>query len=266
MYGIALAASGMLGTIATYLASDNAAGIAEMAGMVCKLCEITDALDARMVYLTQIILVLFLKNTLLLATALLSVALFGAFISRARIMAVNVSSPKVFIGLIVKLCCLPYCFSTMAMTGVGKAALKTVEEMSTDASLKKLIPTDALVILTPLVVGNFFGVHTCSSCWLTGFCCAGCYLIFERRWGLVRIMQRNTWSPSVLLSSNAVSIYVTRAKGDLHKAAVISATVGVPLKDTSGPSLNVLSKLMAVESLMFAPFFAAHGGLLLKPL
>ncbi|CAL9153755.1 unnamed protein product [Musa hybrid cultivar] len=260
MYGIALAASGMLGTIATYLASDNAAGIAEMAGMVCKLCEITDALDARM----DNTLVLFLKNTLLLATALLSVALFGAFISRARIMAVNVSSPKVFIGLIVKLCCLPYCFSTMAMTGVGKAALKTVEEMSTDASLKKMIPTDALVILTPLVVGNFFGVHTCSSCWLTGFCCAGCYLIFERRWGLVRIMQRNTWSPSILLSSNAVSIYVTRAKGDLHKAAVISATVGIPLKDTSGPSLSVLSKLMAVESLMFALFFSAHGGLLLK--
>ncbi|CAL9775707.1 unnamed protein product [Musa acuminata subsp. burmannicoides] len=190
MYGIALAASGMLGTIATYLASDNAAGIAEMAGMVCKLCEITDALDARM----DNTLVLFFKNTLLLASQLSSLLLyFGAFISRARIMAVNVSSPKVFIGLIEKLCCLPYCFSTMAMTGVGKAALKTVEEMSTDASLKKMIPTDALVILTPLVVGNFFGVHTCSSCWLTGFCCAGCYLIFECRWGLVRIMQINTW-------------------------------------------------------------------------
>ncbi|RRT48630.1 hypothetical protein B296_00051005 [Ensete ventricosum] len=68
-----------------------------------------------------------------------------------------------------------------------------------------------------------------------------------------------------LLAGSLVSAgQFTRAKGDLHKASVIGATVGDPLKDTSGPSLNILIKLMAVESLMFAPFFAAHGGLFLK--
>ncbi|CAL9107672.1 unnamed protein product [Musa textilis] len=225
MYGIALAASGMLGTIATYMANDNAARIAEMTGMVCKLCEITDALDASGDTTAAIGKV-----------SLVSVTLFGAFISRARIMAVNVLSPIVFNWINCE-AMLPHCFSAMAMTGVGKAALKMCQDdkMSTDASLKEMIPPDALVILTPLVVGNFFGVHTCSSCWLTGSCRAGCYLIFEHRWGLIRIMQRNTWSPSVLLSSDAVSIYpsVVESKTHMSNSIFVGSLCADPLKDTS---------------------------------
>ncbi|RZS15189.1 hypothetical protein BHM03_00046997 [Ensete ventricosum] len=175
MYGIAVAALGMLSTIATGLAidaygpiSDNAGGIAEMAGMSHRIRERTDALDAA-------------GNT---------------------------------------------------TAAIGK--------ISTDASIKEMIPPGALVMLTPHIVGTFFGVETLSGV-LAG--------------SLVSGVQAGA-------SEHAMSL---GPKGsDPHKAAVIGDTIGDPLKDTSGPSLNILTKLMAVESLVFAPFFATHGGLLFK--
>ncbi|RZR86936.1 hypothetical protein BHM03_00014233 [Ensete ventricosum] len=245
MYGIAVAALGMLSTIATGLAidaygpiSDNAGGIAEMAGMSHRI------------------------------PALVSLALFGAFVSRAAISTVDVLTPKVFIGLLVG-AMLPYWFSAMTMKSVGSAALKMVEEVrrqfnnipglmegtakpdyatcvkiSTDASIREMIPPGALVMLTPLIVGTLFGVETLSGV-LAGSLVSGVQV-----------------SGEISTSEHAKSL---GPKGSApHKAAVIGDTIGDPLKDTSGPSLNILIKLMAVESLVFAPFFATHGGLLFK--
>ncbi|KAL9681936.1 hypothetical protein QQ045_013728 [Rhodiola kirilowii] len=186
MYGIAVAALGMLSTMATGLAidaygpiSDNAGGIAEMAGMSHRIRERTDALDAAGNTTAAIG-----KGFAIGSAALVSLALFGAFVSRAAITTVDVLTPKVFIGLIVG-AMLPYWFSAMTMKSVGSAALKMVEEVrrqfntipglmegtakpdyatcvkiSTDASIKEMIPPGALVMLTPLIVGIFFGVET----------------------------------------------------------------------------------------------------------
>ncbi|KAE9445846.1 hypothetical protein C3L33_22263, partial [Rhododendron williamsianum] len=286
MYGIAVAALGMLSTIATGLAidaygpiSDNAGGIAEMAGMSHKIRKITDALDAAGNTTAAIG-----KGFAIGSAALVSLALFGAFVSRAGINSVDVLTPKVFIGLLVG-AMLPYWFSAMTMKSVGSAALKMVEEVrrqfndipglmegtakpdyascvkiSTDASLKAMIPPGALVMLTPLIAGTFFGVETLAGV-LAGSLVSGVQ---------VAISASNTggaWdNAKKYIEAGATEHARTLGpKGsDAHKAAVIGDTVGDPLKDTSGPSLNILIKLMAVESLVFAPFFAAHGGLLFK--
>ncbi|KAG5523283.1 hypothetical protein RHGRI_035188 [Rhododendron griersonianum] len=249
MYGVAMAALGMLSTIATGLAID-AYGPGFAIG----------------------------------SAALVSLALFGAFVSRAGISVVNVLSPKVFIGLIVG-AMLPYWFSAMTMKSVGSAALKMVEEVrrqfntipglmegtakpdyatcvkiSTDASIKEMIPPGALVMLTPLIVGTLFGVETLSGV-LAGSLVSGVQ---------IAISASNTggaWDNAKKYIEAGASEHARTLgpKGsDPHKAAVIGDTIGDPLKDTSGPSLNILIKPMAVESLVFAPFFATHGGLLFK--
>lgn len=286
MYGIAVAALGMLSTIATGLAidaygpiSDNAGGIAEMAGFSHKIRERTDALDAAGNTTAAIG-----KGFAIGSAALVSLALFGAFVSRAAISTVDVLTPKVFIGLIVG-AMLPYWFSAMTMKSVGSAALKMVEEVrrqfknipglmegtakpdyatcvkiSTDASLKEMIPPGALVMLTPLIVGTLFGVETLSGV-LAGALVSGVQ---------VAISASNTggaWDNAkkyIEAGASKAARELGPKGSDAHKAAVIGDTIGDPLKDTSGPSLNILIKLMAVESLVFAPFFATHGGLLFK--
>eukprot|EP00252_Welwitschia_mirabilis_P022581 TRINITY_DN614_c0_g1_i2.p1 TRINITY_DN614_c0_g1~~TRINITY_DN614_c0_g1_i2.p1 ORF type:complete len:693 (-),score=96.51 TRINITY_DN614_c0_g1_i2:671-2749(-) len=286
MYGISVAALGMLSTIATGLAidaygpiSDNAGGIAEMAGMSHKIRERTDALDAAGNTTAAIG-----KGFAIGSAALVSLALFGAFVSRAAISTVNVLTPKVFIGLIVG-AMLPYWFSAMTMKSVGSAALKMVEEVrrqfkcmpglmegttkpdyatcvkiSTDASIKEMIPPGALVMLTPLIVGILFGVETLSGV-LAGALVSGVQ---------VAISASNTggaWDNAkkyIEAGASKAARELGPKGSDAHKAAVIGDTIGDPLKDTSGPSLNILIKLMAVESLVFAPFFATHGGLLFK--
>nr|CAD1825802.1 unnamed protein product [Ananas comosus var. bracteatus] len=288
MYGIAVAALGMLSTIATGLAidaygpiSDNAGGIAEMAGMSHRIRERTDALDAAGNTTAAIGKVLYKvgggsvhgsidgKGFAIGSAALVSLALFGAFVSRAQISTVDVLTPKVFIGLIVG-AMLPYWFSAMTMKSVGSAALKMVEEVrrqfnsipgliegtakpdyatcvkiSTDASIKEMIPPGAL--------NSFRG-----PCRLSSLRSADCYLC---------IQHGGAWDNAKKYIEAGASEHARSLgpKGsDPHKAAVIGDTIGDPLKDTSGPSLNILIKLMAVESLVFAPFFAAHGGLLFK--
>ncbi|KGN65098.1 hypothetical protein Csa_004550 [Cucumis sativus] len=286
MYGIAVAALGMLSTIATGLAidaygpiSDNAGGIAEMAGMSHRIRERTDALDAAGNTTAAIG-----KGFAIGSAALVSLALFGAFVSRAGVVVVDLLTPKVFIGLIVG-AMLPYWFSAMTMKSVGSAALKMVEEVrrqfntipglmegtakpdyatcvkiSTDASIKEMIPPGALVMLTPLIVGILFGVETLSGV-LAGSLVSGVQ---------IAISASNTggaWDNAKKYIEAGTSEHARTLgpKGsDPHKAAVIGDTIGDPLKDTSGPSLNILIKLMAVESLVFAPFFASHGGILFK--
>ncbi|KAK4719270.1 hypothetical protein R3W88_017608 [Solanum pinnatisectum] len=286
MYGIAVAALGMLNTIATGLAidaygpiCDNAGGIAEMAEMSHRIRERTDALDAAGNTTAAIG-----KGFAIGSAALVSLALFGAFVSRASISTVDVLTPEVFIGLIVG-AMLPYWFSAMTMKSVGSAALKMVEEVrrqfntipglmeglarpdyatcvkiSTDASIKEMIPPGALVMLTPLIVGIFFGVETLSGV-LAGALVSGVQ---------IAISASNTggaWdNAKKYIEAGALEHARTLGpKGsEPHKAAVIGDTIGDPLKDTSGLSLNILIKLMAVESLVFAPFFATHGGILFK--
>ncbi|CAN6980367.1 unnamed protein product [Brassica rapa subsp. trilocularis] len=284
MYGVAVAALGMLSTIATGLAidaygpiSDNAGGIAEMAGMSHRIRERTDALDAAGNTTAAIG-----KGFAIGSAALVSLALFGAFVSRAGVHTVDVLTPKVIIGLLVG-AMLPYWFSAMTMKSVGSAALKMVEEVrrqfntipglmegtakpdyatcvkiSTDASIKEMIPPGCLVMLTPLIVGFFFGVETLSGV-LAGSLVSGVQ---------IAISASNTggaWDNAKKYIEAGVSEHAKSLgpKGsEPHKAAVIGDTIGDPLKDTSGPSLNILIKLMAVESLVFAPFFATHGGIL----
>ncbi|PAN17382.1 hypothetical protein GQ55_3G119400 [Panicum hallii var. hallii] len=284
MYGIALAALGMLSTIATGLAidaygpiSDNAGGIAEMSGMPHRVRDRTDALDAAGNTTAAIG-----KGFAIGSAALVSLALFGAYVSRAGIKAVDVLSPRVFVGLLVG-AMLPYWFSAMTMRSVGSAALRMVEEVrrqfdtipglaeglatpdyatcvriSTDASLRKMMAPGALVMLSPLVAGTLFGVETLAGL-LAGALVSGVQVAISAS------NSGGAWDNAKKyieagMSEEARSL---GPKGsEAHKAAVIGDTIGDPLKDTSGPSLNILIKLMAVESLVFAPFFAAHGGII----
>ncbi|KAM0867062.1 hypothetical protein ACQ4PT_042244 [Festuca glaucescens] len=284
IYGIAIAALGMLSTVATGLAidaygpiSDNAGGIAEMAGMSRRIRQRTDALDAAGNTTAAIG-----KGFAIGSAALVSLALFGAFVSRARVTVINVLSPKVFAGMLVG-AMLPYWFSAMTMKSVGSAALKMVEEVrrqfstipglmegratpdyascvriSTDASLREMMPPGALVLLAPLVTGTFFGVHTLAGL-LAGALVSGVQVAISAS------NSGGAWDNAKKYIEAGASEHAKSLgpKGsEAHKAAVIGDTIGDPLKDTSGPSLNILIKLMAVESLVFAPFFAAHGGLI----
>lgn len=282
MYGIACAALGMLSTLSTCLAidaygpiSDNAGGIAEMAAMGEDIRERTDALDAAGNTTAAIG-----KGFAIGSAALVSLALFGAYITRAGIDVVHSSilDPKIFSGLLVG-AMLPYWFSAMTMKSVGKAALAMVEEVrqqfatipglmegtgrpdyrrcveiSTSASLSEMIPPGALVMLTPVIVGIFFGVQA-----LTGVLAGA--LVSGVQMAISMSNTGGAWDNAKKYVEAGASEHARSLGGkgsDAHKAAVIGDTVGDPLKDTSGPSLNILIKLMAVESLVFAPFFLAH--------
>ncbi|XP_048569959.1 pyrophosphate-energized vacuolar membrane proton pump-like [Triticum urartu] len=288
MYGIALAALGMLSTIATGLSidaygpiSDNAGGIAEMSGMPHVVRERTDALDAAGNTTAAIG-----KGFAIGSAALVSLALFGAYVSRAGVAAVDVLSPRVFAGLLVG-AMLPYWFSAMTMRSVGSAALAMVEEVrrqfdsipglmegtakpdyatcvkiSTDASLKKMLAPGALVMLSPLVAGTLFGTETLAGL-LAGALVSGVQVAISAS------NSGGAWDNAkkyIEAGASAEARALGPKGSDAHKAAVIGDTIGDPLKDTSGPSLNILIKLMAVEALVFAPFFAAHGGLIFKHL
>ena len=180
---------------------------------------------------------------------------------------------------------LPYWFSAMTVKSVGKAALAMVDEVrrqfatipgimdgsgkpdyarcvaiSTRASLNEMMPPGALVLLSPIVIGTLFGTAMLSGL-LIGALVSGVQ---------VAISASNTggaWdnAKKYIEAGKSEHARTLGPKGsEPHKAAVIGDTVGDPLKDTSGPSLNILIKLMAVESLVLAPFFAAHGGILWK--
>lgn len=188
------------------------------------------------------------------------------------------SHVQVFCGLLIG-AMLPYWFSAMTMKSVGDAALAMVEEVrrqfqtiaglmegtaepdykrcvaiSTDASLREMIAPGALVMLTPIIVGTFFGTRALAGL-LAGALVSGVQMA---------ISMSNTggaWdnAKKYIEAGRSAEAQELGPKGsDAHKAAVIGDTVGDPLKDTSGPSLNILIKLMAVESLVFAPFFASE--------
>eukprot|EP00922_Rhytidocystis_sp_ex-Travisia-forbesii_P009059 GHVS01013204.1.p1 GENE.GHVS01013204.1~~GHVS01013204.1.p1 ORF type:complete len:742 (+),score=79.89 GHVS01013204.1:121-2346(+) len=274
MYGVALAALGMLSTLTMGLTidaygpiSDNAGGIAEMAGLGPDVRYRTDAMDAAGNTTAAIG-----KGFAIGSAALVSLALFGAYTVRAHISVVDILNPWTFTGLLYG-AMMPYAFSAMTMKSVGVAANDMVKEclrqfpsiiqgsaepeynrciaISTNASLKEMIPPGALVILSPIIAGMVFGKN-CTAGLLAGALVSGVQLAISAS------NSGGAWdNAKKYIESGALG--PDNAKGSAaHKNAVTGDTVGDPLKDTSGPSLNILVKLSAIISLVFGSLIADH--------
>merc|ERR1711871_1337833 len=280
MFGVALGALGMLGTMTMALTidaygpiSDNAGGIAEMSGLPEEVRGLTDCLDAAGNTTAAIG-----KGFAIGSAALVSLALFGAFCVRAEVNEVDILNPWVFTGLLFG-AMMPYAFAAWTMKSVGKAANDMVVEcleqfpkimsgemqpdyercisISTKASLREMIAPGALVIFSPLVAGLGFGKNACAGL-LSGALVSSVQLA---------ISMSNTggaWDNSKKYIE-AGGLGVDHRKGsNAHKNAVTGDTVGDPLKDTSGPALNIVMKLTAIISLVFgsaiARFSNASGG------
>merc|ERR1719265_609732 len=267
MFGVALAALGMLGTMTMALTidaygpiSDNAGGLAEMSGLSHKVRTITDALDAAGNTTAAIG-----KGFAIGSAALVSLALFGAYTVRADITDVDVLDPWVFTGVLFG-AMMPYAFAAWTMKSVGEAADEMVREcekqfpdiiekgaepdykrcvqISTDASLREMIRPGLLVILSPLVAGLGFGKNACAGL-LSGA------LVSSVQLAISMSNSGGAWdnAKKYITSGGLGPSYVKGS--DAHKNSVTGDTVGDPLKDTSGPALNIVMKLTAIISLVF---------------
>jgi K(+)-stimulated pyrophosphate-energized sodium pump len=276
LFGVAIATVGLQLTLGIQLAvdafgpvADNAGGLAEMSEMPPSVRATTDKLDA--VGNTTAAIG---KGFAIGSAALTSVILFSAFKTEVGVDTIEITDPKVLVGLLLG-GMVPYLFSSMCMMAVGRAAFAMVEEVrrqfrtipglmrgdaepdygrcvdiSTTAALKEMILPGLLAILSPVAVGFLGGVEMLMG-FLTGVTASGVALaIFMANTG-------GAWDNA----KKTIESGVSGGKGsDAHKASVVGDTVGDPFKDTAGPSLNILIKLMGVMSVVIAPMLKAFWG------
>lgn len=284
LYGVAIAAAGMMATTAMQLAidafgpiADNAGGIAEMSELPKEVREKTDVLDAvgNTTAATG-------KGFAIASAALTALALFAAFVGVAGIDGIDIYKADVLACLFVG-GMIPFIFSSLAITAVGQAAMSMVEEVrrqfrtipgimegtgkpeydkcvaiSTEASIKKMLLPGAITIISPLVIGFAFGPEALGG-FLAGATVSGVLMgMFQNNAGGAWDNAKKSFEKGVEI--NGEMYY---KKSEPHKASVTGDTVGDPFKDTSGPSMNILIKLMSIVSLVIAPTLAqmyGHGG------
>jgi K(+)-stimulated pyrophosphate-energized sodium pump len=277
LYGVAIAAAGMMSTTAMQLAidafgpiADNAGGIAEMSELPADVREKTDILDA-----VGNTTAASGKGFAIASAALTALALFAAFVGIAGIDGIDIYHADVLAGLFVG-GMIPFIFSSLAIRAVGEAAMAMVEEVrrqfrtipgimegtgkpeydkcvaiSTEASLKKMMLPGAITLLTPIFIGFVFGPEVLGG-FLAGATVSGVLMgIFQNNAGGAWDNAKKSFEKGVEI--NGEMYY---KKSEPHKASVTGDTVGDPFKDTSGPSMNILIKLMSIVSLVIAPTLA----------
>ncbi|HRE65068.1 MAG TPA: sodium-translocating pyrophosphatase [Ferruginibacter sp.] len=277
LYGVAIAAAGMMATTAMQLAidafgpiADNAGGVAEMSELPADVREKTDILDAvgNTTAATG-------KGFAIASAALTALALFAAFVGISKIDGIDIYNAPVLAGLFVG-GMIPFIFSSLAIRAVGEAAMSMVEEVrrqfrtipgimegtgkpeydkcvaiSTDASIKKMMLPGAIAILSPIIIGFVFGPEVLGG-FLAGATVSGVLIgMFQNNAGGAWDNAKKSFEKGVEI--NGETFY---KKSEPHKASVTGDTVGDPFKDTSGPSMNILIKLMSIVSLVIAPTIA----------